>query len=665
MLHTILISILIIGALVCFFLAVLAWQQRPAISATIISFLLTAIGIYAIGYSLELTSTTLNEMLLAIRLEYLGVVQIAPLWMGMAFYYANQMEWIKPQRLIVFWIIPLIVLIAVFTNGYHHLYYTSVSLDQTGPFPTLRFERGPIYWFHIVYVYFVFATATLLLARQYLLPHVLYRRQATVMMGSSLFVIIVTGLHFAGITPLPNIDINPFAMIISSSVIGWGILNLRLIELTPVARETLFETLIDGVLVLDDQNRLVDFNPSAGRYLNLPADAVGQPLTKYLPAETRPIFENYKSEGTYQEISVGQNDVRYFEVFYDLLAERKNRPAGSLIVFHEITKRKEAEAHLQQTLTRYRMLADNSNDVIWTVDLDGRYTYISPAIERLRGYAPEEVLQQTLEEAFCPGSQPLLKNNLRSALDAARNGFPDPPQYLEIEQPCKNGGTIWTEITTRLMLDENGTPTGFMGVSRDIGERKRMQDQGEIAYEKLRAQMEEINALQVQLREQAIRDSLTSCYNRRYLDETIEREIARAGREGYPISLLMVDIDQFKKVNDTYGHPAGDAVLTAMGKLLRHRTRAGDIICRYGGEEFLMVLPNMVLEDALPRADGCRIDLMELETPYEGTKVKITVSIGVASFPTHGSTAAQVIQTADRALYLAKNSGRNCVRAPE
>ncbi len=188
---------------------------------------------------------------------------------------------------------------------------------------------------------------------------------------------------------------------------------------------------------------------------------------------------------------------------------------------------------------------------------------------------------------------------------------------------------------------------------------------GEIAYEKLRAQMEEINALQVQLREQAIRDSLTSCYNRRYLDETIEREIARAGREGYPISLLMVDIDQFKKVNDTYGHPAGDAVLTAMGKLLRHRTRAGDIICRYGGEEFLMVLPNMVLEDALPRADGCRIDLMELETPYEGTKVKITVSIGVASFPTHGSTAAQVIQTADRALYLAKNSGRNCVRAPE
>jgi diguanylate cyclase (GGDEF)-like protein len=188
---------------------------------------------------------------------------------------------------------------------------------------------------------------------------------------------------------------------------------------------------------------------------------------------------------------------------------------------------------------------------------------------------------------------------------------------------------------------------------------------GEIAYEKLQAQMEEIKTLQAQLREQAIRDSLTTCFNRRYLDETIEREFARAGREAYPISLLMVDIDQFKKVNDTYGHPAGDAVLMAIGQLLRHRTRAGDIICRYGGEEFLMVLPNMELENATRRADGCRIDLMELEVPYGGIKVKITVSIGVASFSIHGSTPAQVIQTADRALYLAKNSGRNCVRTPE
>jgi PAS domain S-box-containing protein len=477
MLHTILISILILGALLCFSLAILAWQQRPATSATIMSFLLTAIGVYAVGYCLELTGTTLNEMLLAIRLEYLGVVQIAPLWMALALYYANQSEWIKPQRLLLLWIIPIIVLIAVFTNGFHHLYYTSVSINYLDPFPTLTFQRGPFYWLHIVYVYLVFTSATLLLVRQFLFPHVLYRRQATVMMGSSLFVIIVTALHLAGVTPLPNIDINPFAMIISSSIMGWGILNLRLIELTPVAREALFETLIDGVLVLDDQNRLVDFNPSAGRYLNLPADAVGQSLIKFLPTETRPIFENNKPDGSYQEISVGRDDIRYFEVFYDLLVERKNRPTGSLIIFHEITKRKKAEAHLQQTLTRYRLLANNSNDVIWTMDLDGRYTYISPAIERLRGYVPEEVLQQTLEEAFCPGSLPLIKNSLQRALEAARNSHPEPPQYLEIEQPCKNGGTIWTEITTRLILDENGTPTGFMGVSREIGERKRMQDQ--------------------------------------------------------------------------------------------------------------------------------------------------------------------------------------------
>jgi diguanylate cyclase (GGDEF)-like protein len=188
---------------------------------------------------------------------------------------------------------------------------------------------------------------------------------------------------------------------------------------------------------------------------------------------------------------------------------------------------------------------------------------------------------------------------------------------------------------------------------------------GEIAYEKLQAQMEKINNLQTQLREQAIRDSVTTCFNRRYLDETIEREFARAARESYPISLLMVDLDHFKQVNDTYGHPAGDLVLRGIGQLLRSRIRAGDIVCRYGGDEFLIVLPNMRLEDAIRRAEGCRVDLLQLEIPLEDIKVNCSVSIGVASYPTHGGTPGQVIQMADRALYLAKESGRNCIRAPE
>ena len=186
--------------------------------------------------------------------------------------------------------------------------------------------------------------------------------------------------------------------------------------------------------------------------------------------------------------------------------------------------------------------------------------------------------------------------------------------------------------------------------------------EAETAFARLQVQMEEIQLLHEQLREQAIHDPLTTCFNRRYLEDTLEREFARAQREAYSLSLVMIDIDHFKQVNDIYGHLAGDTVLQALGKLLRSSIRAGDIVCRYGGEEFLMVLPYMKLKDALVRSDFCRNTVQALEVPYENVKISITISMGVASYPLNGSTSEQVIKAADQGLYLAKSSGRNCVR---
>lgn len=187
------------------------------------------------------------------------------------------------------------------------------------------------------------------------------------------------------------------------------------------------------------------------------------------------------------------------------------------------------------------------------------------------------------------------------------------------------------------------------------------QAQAEAAVARLQEQIEENRRLEGQLQEQVIRDPLTGCFNRRYLVETIDREFARAEREGYPISILMADIDQFKLTNDTYGHMAGDAVLQTLGKLLHHKTRAGDIVCRYGGEEFLLVLSNILLADALDRAEEYRREIEDLSVDYSGIKLKITVSIGVAAYPRHGKTSGEVTEAADHALYQAKSIGRNRV----
>jgi diguanylate cyclase (GGDEF)-like protein/PAS domain S-box-containing protein len=170
---------------------------------------------------------------------------------------------------------------------------------------------------------------------------------------------------------------------------------------------------------------------------------------------------------------------------------------------------------------------------------------------------------------------------------------------------------------------------------------------------------EEILRLQARLREMAFHDSLTGLYNRHYMEPTLKRELARAAREKYPASFIMIDIDHFKQVNDAFGHKAGDAVLQDLAGLLQKNSRASDIVYRYGGEEFLAVLPKVKADSALRIAEKWRNNFLKSTLLLEYGGVKVTLSCGIAAFPEHGTTAADLIACADKALYQAKEAGRN------
>ena len=164
------------------------------------------------------------------------------------------------------------------------------------------------------------------------------------------------------------------------------------------------------------------------------------------------------------------------------------------------------------------------------------------------------------------------------------------------------------------------------------------------------------------LRSQSIRDPLTGLYNRRYLDETLEREVRRAGRSDQAVSLLMLDIDHFKRFNDTNGHEAGDTVLRETSTLISASIRSEDIACRFGGEEFVVVLPSATAEVAQARAERLRLRLHDLCPLHQGRPLgRVTASIGVAEFPRHGLTPKDLLTAADAALYQAKNGGRDLV----
>ena len=162
----------------------------------------------------------------------------------------------------------------------------------------------------------------------------------------------------------------------------------------------------------------------------------------------------------------------------------------------------------------------------------------------------------------------------------------------------------------------------------------------------------------------SMRDPLTGLYNRRYLEETMGRELPRARRLGQSVGVIVLDIDHFKKLNDTYGHDAGDAVLAKTGDLLRSATRKQDIACRFGGEEFAIVLPGATLSIARDRAEAIRLGLEALRVQFGGQELgPLTISAGVAAVPPHAQDWSFAMQQADRALYVAKQAGRNKVVA--
>jgi len=208
--------------------------------------------------------------------------------------------------------------------------------------------------------------------------------------------------------------------------------------------------------------------------------------------------------------------------------------------------------------------------------------------------------------------------------------------HLEMGPPAADGRPVMTDAKSRLALS----------VADHLG----------LALASLR--------LRETLHIQSIRDPLTGLYNRRYMEESLERELRRADRKQRPLAALMLDLDHFKRYNDTLGHAAGDAMLRAIGNFLQSRMRKDDIVCRYGGEEFTIIMPESSLEIAMQRAERLREDSKRLEISLNGQFLgSVTFSVGIACFPDHGNTSEQLLHAADLALYRAKAAGRDCVMA--
>lgn len=328
----------------------------------------------------------------------------------------------------------------------------------------------------------------------------------------------------------------------------------------------------------------------------------------------------------------------------------------------EIAERKQAEQTLNELESRLRLLSHNLDDAglyVYSHDLQGNphFEYLNIGMEKLNGVKIEDVLRDssTVHSLILPEYIPkLVELEERSKQDLMKF-------EMEVRQKHSISGEIrWMLLRSTPRRRPDGS-TVWYGIQMDVTERKKNEQLLEDVNRQLRLHVEKIEKLQSELREQSLRDPLTGLHNRRYLAETIVREIARARRENDYLSIIISDIDLFKTINDTYGHQAGDEFLIRVASLLKNNARSSDVVCRYGGEEFLLVIPGAGMQDAFKRANEIRQKCIEIVTEDVEHAFKLTMSFGVATYPTHGQDAEEIIIKADKALYQSKRMGRNCV----
>jgi diguanylate cyclase (GGDEF)-like protein len=473
--------------------------------------------------------------------------------------------------------------------------------------------------------------------------------------------------------------------------------------------ESVLRNMGDGIVVTDKHGQIILFNAAAAHIIGV--DEVAAPIEEWVgtygvlasdgsrpfPTERLPMMRALYGEST-DQVELLFRDSYQLEGIYAAVTGRPLRDEqgnihGGIAVFRDITSSKRAEAQAEETnrkLARlaaehernarsFSLLGEMGNMLQAAVKHEELYDVVASYASRLfpdaNGalymYSPSrDDLESVVtwggfelgeaERVFKPDQCWGLRRGRVHSGGLGSEGMrcfhiTQPDECATLCAPVLGQGEILGLLHLRCIEPAASTE---VTAPRSMEERERIASSAAEYFGLALANMR----LREALRQQSIRDSLTDLYNRRYLEETLTREVSRADRQESSIAVIMIDIDHFKRFNDTFGHEAGDAMLQAFGAFLNGSTRGGDVACRYGGEEFTLILTDTPPEISLRRAEELRENVKSIRAEFAGQPLgPITISIGLAAYPLHAKTKDALLTAADAALYEAKQAGRDRV----
>ena len=623
----------------------LGWRRRAASGALALTALMLALAVWSLTYAVHWLYPE-PEASFWLKMTYFGVVTAPVTFFVLVQFFIGRGDWLKIRVYALLLIIPILTLILLWTDSLHGLFFGPFTIEHVN----VILSGGPWFYVNVVYAYILMGIGMVLLLRTHLSSSPLFKRQTRLILMGAALPWLTNVLVFLGWGPQPNLDLTPIAFTVTGLLFAYGLFGYRMMDLVPVGRDVLVENIDDAIVMVDTSGRIMDINPKALEYASIGQESPFGKTFAAVFSEWAEIVSKYSTFEGHAEIKLEKPPFSFLEFKIASMKDRQGHDVGKLVLWRDITALKQAEERFR---VFFHTVEQNPVAIVIT-NPAGLIEYINPQFMRQSGYTLNEVKGKN-PRILQSGETPIhVYEDLWATITSGR------AWEGELLNRKKNGELYWVLELIAPVLDDRGNVTNYVAMQQDITESKHTEAELRKVNTRLQTQLAEIESLHDKLREEAIRDSLTRLFNRRYMEETLEREISRLERDPRPISVVMMDVDLFKSINDTLGHQAGDAVLQTLGTMLLGNTRVSDIACRFGGDEMLVVMPGAGMEVALARAEEWRTAFSQMTFSFGDDKISTTLSLGVATFPDQAKGPIELLTAADKALYWAKLK-RNCV----
>ena len=627
---------MLVGAAgIAFAMSAYVWPHRSRVAAKGLIALLGLVGIWSVFYALEIASRDEAYRNLWGNLKYLGI-NLHPLaYFAFVWEYTGRTRRLSVTTLTVLLIEPLIVFVLLAIPATHDLIRYYVARRPPDPYPLV--EAGSLFWVHLAYTYGLLAWATMVLVSSLLKVSRYYRTAVTALLLAVSLPWISNVLYNFAIGPFERLDATPLAYVITGAVLFWGVFKFGLFGISPLARDAIIESMSDGAIVLDSQNRVIDLNEAARNIFGRQKpDFVGSDVSRLMPPHENRDHVTLGTEGSQ----------RTYEVLHSPLQDREGHEVGRLLSLRDVTERLQTEEALRTAEAKYRSLVERLPAVVYTAGFGPQapWQFVSRRIEQMLGFTVEEWNSGRLwYSRIHPDDRQRVLAEEHGDLTKSDVGT----TTSEYRLIAKDDRVVWVRDESSIVRDDGGRPLHYQGILFEISDRK---------------------AFEQQLAHSAFHDPLTDLANRVLFKDRVTHALARLSRTQLAIAMIFIDLDDFKTINDSLGHAAGDTVLREVARRLRMSLRPVDTAARFGGDEFAVLI-----EDLQPRSsahDVARRVRAALDAPIilSGKEVVVRASMGVA-FAEPGyqdvQDADELIRNADLAMYMAKREGQGQLRVFE